>query len=319
MRCNRCGNPLDPRDTRCSVCGRTVTPPRRQRPASQKPVTHKPSESHIKLPQLDKFTYAYAQDADRNHRMHLLTFLGVLACIVLLVLASRSNKALKTAVEDLKTTTTTQLQALQQAPTPTAPPVEDPVPSDTTPTEPPAQTIQPLERQRLKASLSLHRTADRNFVSPAMDLGTLEDTPTTYVSTQWSDSKSRTDISWTLDQEQLDLLLQETFSAEESVISVSLKWALDGQIFSGYGDVLCSWECRTSAGSEWGSVPTDCIQTNDTGSTLTLDMQNMDLLLAQYSEMELRCLVSLAHPAGGTLSITADGITVGRDGLVKGW
>ena len=318
MRCNRCGNPLDPRDTRCSVCGRTLTPPRRQRSSSQKTASQKPSESHIKLPQLDKFTYAYAQDADRSHRMHILTFLCVVVCVVLLVMVFRGTKALKTAVEDLKTTTTTQLQAIQQAPAPTAPQVEDSTQTETEPTAP-AQTIQPLNRQRLKASLTLHRTKDRNYAVPAMDLGTFEGVPTTHVSTQWSSNQSRTDISWTVSGEQLDLLLEEKFSAEENTVSVTLQWAFGGETFGAYGDLLCTWECRTSAGSEWGAVPTDCIQTTGTGSALTLDMQNMDLLLAQYSEMELRCLVSLAHPAGGTMSVTVDGITLGRTGLVAGW
>ena len=317
MRCNRCGNPMDPRDTRCSVCGKPLPPPKKQRQAPQKPANQKPSESHtMKLPQLDQFTYAYAKDADRGHRMHVLALLGIIVCGALLVLLYRGNKKLHTAIQDLQTSTTTQIQALQQTPVPSDPPVQTITEPDST--EPPVQNIQPLSRQRLKASMTLRREKDRNYAIPAMTLGTFDASPTTYVSTQWTTNRSRTDLSWAIPAtaDQLDLLLEESFDTN---LTVNVQWAFSGDTFAGYGDVLCIWECRTGKSGDWGSISADCFQSTDNRCTLTIAPENMELLLAQYDALELRCLVSLTHPDGGTMSITVDGITVGRQGLVTGW
>ena len=318
MRCNRCGNPLDPRDTYCSVCGRTLPPPRKPRPAPQKSASQKPSDSHIKLPQLDQFTYAYAKDADRSHRIRVLTLLAVIVCLVMTVLMFRNFKALTTAMEDLKTSTAAQIQALQQMPTNPAPTIQDTTEPD--PTDAPVQNPQPLSRQRLKAALTLRRTDDRNYAIPTMELGTFDADPTTYVSTQWNSSQSRTEISWVVGTgDQLDLLLEESYDTATSQLAVMAQWAFSGDTFGGYGDVLTTWECRTSKDSEWGAVPANCAQSAANSSVLTITADTMELLLAQYQEMELRCLVSLTHPDGGTMSITVDGVTVGRTGLMSSW
>ena len=309
MRCNRCGNPLDPRDTRCAVCGKVLVPPtKKQRPPAQKPG----ETQHIKLPQLDKFTHIYNRDAARSHSFHTVTLVAAAAVLVLLILVYMGVGDLKDAVSDLRQSTDSQLAALQQVPAvlPTEDPTEEEeteVPSD------PAAPAKPLSQQRLKANVSLHRHAHGTYAAASLDLGTFEDEAMCWVVT----GAHETHVQWTLTNagDRLELQIADAFTAAESKLELKLSWSFGGDTFAQLTDTACVWECRMSGG-EWGAIPAEAVTVEAGSSTLILTAESLDLLLAQYDEMELRCQFTLKHPDGGAITVTADGMAVTREGFV---
>ena len=309
MRCNRCGNPLDPRDTRCAVCGKTLTPPApKKRPSAQKTGEHQ----NIKLPQLDKFTHAYNRDTARSNSFHTITLAAAAAALILLVLVYLGIGELKTAVADLHQFTDSKLTTLQEQavaePEPTEAATEAPVetPDDAVPAK-------PLSRQALTADVTLHRHAHGTYAAASMDLGTFEDKAMCWVVT----NAHETHVQWTLSGsgDRLELLMADAFSAADSKLELKLTWSFSGDTFALLMDGACSWECRMSGG-EWGAIPEEYVAVETGTSTLTLTAEAMDLLMAQYDEMELRCQVKMNHPDGGSVTMTADGLTVARSGLV---
>ena len=310
MRCNRCGNPLDPRDTRCAVCGKVLVPPptKKQRPPAQK----SGETQHIKLPQLERFTHVYSRDAARSHSFHTATLVVAAIALVLLILVNMKVGDLKDAVSELRQSTDSQLAALQQIPVTT--PTEDSTEEEETeaPSDP-AAPAKPLSQQRLKANVSLHRHAHGTYAAASLDLGTFEDKAMCWVVT----NAHETHVQWTLSGsgDRLELLMADAFSAADSKLELKLTWSFSGDTFALLMDGACSWECRMSGG-EWGAIPEEYVAVETGTSTLTLTAEAMDLLMAQYDEMELRCQVKMNHPDGGSVTMTADGLTVARSGLV---
>ena len=310
MRCNRCGNPLDPRDTRCAVCGKVLVPPptKKQRPTAQK----SGETQHIKLPQLERFTHAYSRDAARSHSFHTATLVVAAVALVLLILVNMKVGDLKDAVSELRQSTDSQLAALQQ--TPVVLPSEDSTEEEETvaPSDPTAP-VKPLSQQRLKAKVSLHRHAHGTYAAASLNLGTFEDEALCWVVT----NAHETHVQWTLAKagDRLELEIEDAYTAAESKLALKLNWSLSGDTFALLMDSACSWECRMSGG-EWGAIPEDYVVVESGTSTLTLTAENMDLLMAQYDEMELRCQFTLKHPDGGAVTVTADGMAVTREGLV---
>ena len=202
MRCKRCGELLNPADSHCPVCGKTVTPPRKKAPAQ------KPSETNIKLPQLDRFTHAYNRDTARSRMLQIATIGAILAAMVLTVMVFAGIGELKSAVKDLQLTADAQLQAMQnqpQVPDQTDPPIqtdpqEDPAgdvtedPTDSQPTvDAPA-----LATQNVKADLTLYNTADGASAAASMTTGDFDDRADAWVSAGRSGSQRRTDVAWIL-------------------------------------------------------------------------------------------------------------------------
>ena len=309
MRCNRCGNPLDPRDTRCAVCGKVLVPPtKKQRPPAQK----SGETQHIKLPQLERFTHAYSRDAARSHSFHTATLVAAAVALVLLILVYMGVGDLKDAVADLRQSTDSQLAALQQ--TPAVIPTEDPAEEEET--EAPSETTapaKPLSQQKLKANVSLHRHAHGTYAAASLNLGTFEDEAMCWVVT----SAHETHVQWTLTNagDRLELEIEDAYTAAESKLALTLNWSFSGDTFALLTDSACVWECRMSGG-EWGAIPVEYVTVEGGTSTLTLAAEHLELLLAQYDEMELRCQVTLKHVDGGSVTITADGMTVADSGLV---
>ena len=306
MRCNRCGNPLDPRDTRCVVCGKVLVPPTKKRPPAQK----SGETQNMKIPQLEKFTHVYSRDAARSHSFHTLTLLAAAVALVLLILVYMGMGDLKDAVADMRQSTDSQLAVLQQTPAtvPTEAPTEEV-------TEPPvvADPAKPLNQQRLKAKVSLHRHAHGTYAAASLDLGTFEDEAMCWVVT----NAHETHVQWTLANagDRLELQIVDAYTAAESKLDLKLNWSFSGDTFAMLTDNACGWECRVS-GDAWGAIPEAYVTVEGGSTALTLTAESLDLLLAQYDEMELRCQFTLKHPDGGSVTVTADGMTVTREGLV---
>ena len=310
MRCNRCGNPLDPRDTRCAVCGKVLVPPTPKRPPAKK--SGESQNQNIKLPQLERFTHTYNRDAARSHSFHTLTLMSAAVVLVLLVLVYVRVGSLRDDLAELRQSTDSQFAALQQLPaeTPTEAPTE--VEETTVPAETTAPA-KPLSKQKLKASVTFHRHGDGTYAAASMDLGTLEDEAMCWVVT----SGHKSHVQWTLNGsgDRLELVATDAYTAAESKLDMNMTWSFSGDTFAQLMDNGCSWECRVSDG-EWGAIPTEYVTVEGGNCTLTLTAEQLDLLLAQYDEMELRCQVVLEHPDGGSITVTADGLTVTRTGLV---
>lgn len=320
MRCKRCGELLDPADSRCRVCGKTVNPPRKKAPAQ------KPSETNIKLPQLDKFTHAYGRDAARSRTLQLATIAAVLAAIVLLIVVSVSIGDLKDAMGDLKRTADAQLQAIQNQPPvsqeqstqPQTDPLEDTTedltedPTGTTQEE----TVLPLRQQHVSANLTLYTAADGAYASAAMTPGNFDDRATTWVSSSLANDQRQTHVTWILEGsgDRVKVNLDETYGGPEHLVDMTLSWNSRGDIFGDLGSPVCIWEYRVE-GSAWESLPTEYLTPIGGGCELKMSADAVKLLLAQYGQMELRCLVTLTHPAGGTVRVLVDGILLDNQGL----
>lgn len=310
MRCKRCGNPLDPMDTRCPVCGKTLTPPRRKAPAQ------KPAETTVKLPQLDKFIHAYGQDAGRSRMLQLVTIAAAAVLVALLVMVYMGLGDLQTAVNDLKLSSDTNFQALRnQTSAPQAPtdPQTDPTEEPTAQVDQP-QTNVPLEQQALEASLMLYRNEGNLYAAPELDLGGYEDRVVTWVSTAAQGGENRAEVSWILDStnDRLNLTVRDSAAEAEASAQVSLEWTLQGTTFANLaGTAVCIWEYRVAGGS-WESVPNEYAAAvpEEDRCSLTLTADQLAGLLGDYNQMELRCHVNLTHPAGGAVKIVAEGITL---------
>lgn len=316
MRCKRCGELLEPTDTRCPVCGKTLTPPRRRAPAQ------KPSETNIKLPQLEKFIHAYSEDAARGRMLQLVTVGAVAAAIALLVLVYVGVGNLQTAVGDLDRIANAQLQAMQnQPPVSVVEPTEgqtDPTEENTeAPTDPPAQVQpMPLSEQDVQADLTLYRSANGTYAAAAMDLGSYEDRADAWVNTAVTENGCQTNVSWILENsdDRLDMKLSESYGGADAQVAVTLSWDTEGNTFRSLTNPVCIWECRT-AGGQWASVPTDYLNPIAGGCELKMTADQLQILMAQYSEMELRCYVSMTHPDGGAVRLLVDGILINTEGM----
>lgn len=318
MRCKRCGEQLEPMDTRCPVCGKAVAP-RRKAPAQRS------NETHIRLPQLDKFTHAYGEDVARSRMLQLATIAAVLLALVLLVLVFAGVGELKSAVNDLKVTADAQLQAIQNQP-------KDPEPTegepevDTQPQEDPTEETQgqidepqpqalPLSRQTLAAELTLYRGNDGAYAAAWMELGDYEDRAQAWVSTTREGSRRETSVSWILEEsgDRLDLTLSERYGGDDAA-QLTLSWNARGETFRSMGNPVCIWEYRV-VGDGWESLPAEYLNPIGGGCELAISADQLTLLMAQYSEMELRCQVSMTHPSGGTMNVLVDGISFDAEGL----
>lgn len=312
MRCNRCGNPLDPRDTRCAVCGKVLVPlPPKKRPAPQR----SGEQQNIKLPQLEKFTHTYNRDSARSHSFHTLTLLAAVAAVVLLVMVYSRVGALRTDMADLQQLTDSRLSALQQQDTPVAPPVEESTEAPTEmPTEAPVDTpAKPLGQQKMTADVTLFRHSDGIYTAASLEQGTADEEATCWVVT----TKHKAHIQWTFGESgnRLELVISDGFDEATSELMLKVNWNSSGEILRSLSVKSCVWECR-SAGSEWGAIPAEYLTVEEGSSKMNLTTDAVGLLLAQYDEMEVRCQVVLEHPDGGSVTMTADGMTVTRSGLV---
>lgn len=319
MRCKRCGEILDPKDLRCPVCGKTVNPPRKKAPAQ------KPGETNIKLPQLDKFTHAYSRDAASSRLLQLATIVAVIAAIVLVVMVFVGVGDLKEAVRDLKLTADAQLQALQnqtpaaeveiQDPQPQTDPEEETTgeePGDTRTEEEPL----PLRQQQTEAVLTLYAAADGAYATSAMTPGTLDDRADAWVGTSLNGGERKTGAVWVLEGsgDRVGVDLTESYGGGENLVEMTLSWDMAGDTFGDLGSPVCIWEYRVE-GSAWESLPTNYLNPIGGGCELEMTADAVKLLLAQYSQMELRCHVTLSHPAGGTVQILLNGIILDAEGL----
>lgn len=301
MKCKRCGEPLDPMDTRCPVCGRTVPPRKNATP-------QKKNETAIKLPQLDKFTHAYSRDAARSRMMQLLTVAVLAAAVVLLVLVYTGVGTLREAVGQLQLTADAQLQALERQPDP----VPETTPREEDPTDPPVQETQPpaarpLSRQTLEATLTLDASRGEPYAGAWMTLESADDRAVSWVHT----GSGLTGAVWMLENagDRLEVELRQRQG--ESRTELSLEWATAGVTFSALEGAVCIWECR-AGGGEWESLPLDCVTMSPAEGMcqVALTMEQRATLQGQYDALELRCHLSLQHPDGGSLKLLAAGITL---------
>lgn len=319
MRCKRCGEILEPTDTHCPVCGKTLmTQRRRTQP-------QRPSETNIKLPQLEKFTYAYGQDVARSRMLQLVTIGAVVVMLALLVMVYVGMGEVQSAMSQVQQTSDTLLQNQQkvqqnQTPAPTEPPTEGQQEQTEPPTEPPVQqNDQPLSRQDLEAVVTLHYTGGNAYASAVMDLGSCEDTMIPWVSTAMGDTGRRTNVSMILDGagDRVDVELRDRYAAADHQVDITLTWDLKGTTFHSLANPMCVWECRVPGG-QWESVPSSYLNPIGGGCELKLQAEELTLLMAQYSQMELRCQVTFTHPDGGILNLVVDGIAINSQGLVDG-
>lgn len=316
MRCKRCGEILEPMDTRCPVCGKTVAPRKKSAPP-------KKPENVIKLPQLDKFTHTYHQDAARSRMMQMVTIAAIVVALAMLVMVYMGIGDMQSAVRDLKQSSDTQFQAIlsqsQQNDTPVVQLQTEPQTDPVQPTEAETTPSLPLSRQDMEADLTLVWTDDRPYAAAAMDLGGYEDQATAWVSTAAEGDSRRTDAVWVLENsdDQVLVHLEDRFGGTDALYFASLTWDLNGGTFSKLSGAVCVWECRVPGG-DWQSMSSDYLTAVGGGCELRLTADQLAILIAQYNQLELRCQVSLTHVDGGILRIVADGMTMNQDGMVTG-
>lgn len=318
MRCKRCGEILEPTDTRCPVCGKTLTPPRK-RPQSQKP-----SETNIKLPQLEKFTFAYGQDVARSRMLQLVTIGAVVVMLALLVLVYVAVGEVQSAMNRVQQTSDALLKNQQQVqqeqpPAPTESATQVPQEPDEQPTAEPApqQPALPLSRQDMEATVTLHYTGGNAYAAAAMDLGDYEDSMTPWVSTTMDYTERRTNVSMILGSagDRLDVQLRDSYGVGDYQVDIALTWDLKGSTFRNLANPMCVWECRVTGG-QWQSIPASYLTPVAGGCELKLLADELTLLMAQYSQMELRCQVTFTHPDGGIMNLVVDGIAIDSQGLL---
>lgn len=315
MRCKRCGELLEPMETRCPVCGKTVSP-------RKKPAPPKKPENIIKLPQLDKFTHAYQQDTARSRILQMVTIAAIVVVLAMLVMVYVCIGDMQAAVADLKHSSDTQFQAILNQPQQEE--IED-VQPQTEPQTDPAEPTQgedapalPLSRQEMEAGLALTWTADRSYAAASMDLGSFDDQVKAWVGTDVSGGARRTDAVWVLQNsgDWLRLGLEDRFGGDDALYYVDMKWNMKGGTLGAMAGPVCVWECRVPGG-QWESVPTECMTAVGGGCELRLTAQQLETLIGQYNYLELRCQVSVTHPDGGILHMTAEGMTINRSGMVN--
>lgn len=316
MRCKRCGEPLEPMDTHCPVCGRAVAP-------RKKTVSQRNSETTIKLPQLEKFTHTYNQDASRIRTLLIATIAIAVVSVALMVLVylgvgdmRQDVASMQDDMVNLQLMADSQLQQNQgqETPAPTDP-TEAATEADIEPaTE--AEAI-PLSKQDLTATLELYRTANGTYAAAELDLGTDPAAVETWVNTSREGSSRWTNVSWILtgSGDQLDLKLHDSYGASDAQVYAGLSWALSGSTFRSFADADCAWEYRVPGG-QWTSVSDEFFADKAGSSELRLTVDQLNKLLGQYTSLELRCRLSLTHPDGGMLEITASGISMNAQGLI---
>lgn len=315
MRCKRCGEPLEPMETRCPVCGKTVAP-RRKAPAQRT------GETSIKLPQLDKFTHAYSADAARSRMLQLATILVVLASLALLVVVFVGVGDLKNAVKDLELTANAQLQALQNNQNQVPEATEGTDENQTEPQEDPTEDVGnepeadlPLSQQDVDADLILYRSGSGNYAAASMDLGSYDEKVDAWVNTVREGNSRQTNVAWILSGsgDRVDLKLHDSYGGENQV-DITLSWQTEGDTFGSLGSPMCIWEYRLSGGS-WESVPTEYLTPIGGGCELAFTAEQLAGLLGEQSKMELRCRVYMTHSAGGSMNILVGGIAFDAAGL----
>lgn len=312
MKCKRCGEPLDPLDTYCPVCGRAAEP-RKKAPPKKKTDSTPP----IKLPQLDRFTRTYARDNARTNLLQLGTIAAVAVVIVLAVMVNSGVGALQKSMDQLQQSVDAQVQLhlSQNQPAPTdAPEIQtNPIPDEPAPTEG-EEPVLSLSRQDLTAALRLYRTDSGTYASAAMN----PSYATAWVSTAQESIARRVHATWILEGtgDRLALKLHESYGGEEIQADLTLSWVLSGNTFSGFSEAVCAWEYR-APGGEWGSVPNDAVTTDAGATRLALSSDRLAALLGGNSSIELRCQIVQNHFDGGTLRIITDGITMDAFGPVR--
>lgn len=307
MRCKRCGEILDPGQTRCPVCGKTLPQPRKR------PSTTKTAENTVKLPQLDRFTRTYQKDTSRSRMLQTATIIAVAAAVVLLVLVYTGLGDLNDAVQALQQDSQQIIQGQQAQPTP------DPVPEETVGTDTqPTGTAQalPLSQQHVETALTLSRSGSGTYVAAGMTPGDFDDRAKVWISSGEADPERRFQVSWILDKsdDRLDAELLDRHSGAEGSYYISLNWKYAGTTFGGYTSPMCIWEYRVDGG-EWGSMPVEAITAVPDGCEVRLSAEDLTGLLGEGTGMEVRCNLTMSHPDGGGLKLAVTGIALNTAGL----
>lgn len=315
MRCKRCGEMLEPMDTRCPVCGKTVAPRKKAAPP-------KKPENTIKLPQLDKLTRTYQQDSARSRTLQMVTIAAIVVVLAMLVMVYVCIGDMQTAVADLRQSSDAQFQAIlnqpQQDETPDAQPEAEPQTDPAEPTEGETAPALPLSRQDMEAVLKLTWTADRPYAAAAMDLGSFEDQAQVWVSTDVQDGIRRTDAVWMLENsgDWLRICLEDRFGGSDTQYFAAMTWNMKGGTLGSMAGPVCVWEYRVPGG-QWESFSGEYLTAVGGGCELRLTAEQLADLIGQYNQLELRCQVSVTHPDGGILRLAAEGMTINRSGMVE--
>lgn len=314
MRCKRCGEPLEPMDTHCPVCGRAVAP-------RKKTVSQRNSETTIKLPQLEKFTNTYNQDAARIRTLQMATIAVVTLALALLVLVylgvgdmRQDVASMQDDMVNLQLMADSQLQQNQSqettAPTESTESVTEETAGDST-------AVIPLSKRDLTAALELYRTSNGTYAAADLDLGTDDSDVKIWVNTSREGSSRWTNVTWILtdSEDRLDLKLHDSYGAADAQVCAKVSWGLSGTTFRSFAGADCVWEYRVPD-SQWTAVSDECVTGDGDSYELRLTAEQLDDLLDQYTNVELRCRLSLTHPDGGMLEIIAGGISVNDQGLI---
>ena len=307
MRCKRCGEILNPGDTRCPVCGKTQSQPRKR------PSAPKTTENNIKLPQLDRFTRTYQKDTSRSRLMQTVTIVAVAAAIVLLALVYTGLGDLKDAMGQLQEDSQQLLQGQQTPQTP------DPIPEETigTDTQPTGDDqVLTLAQQTVETALTLSRSGSDTYVNAAMALGDFDDQTRVWVSTGEANPERQFKAAWILEKsgDRLDAELIDRHSGAEGSYYISLTWKLAGTTFGGYTNPMCLWEYRVDGG-DWSSVSAEVITAVPGGCEIRLSAEDLTALLGEGTNMEIRCSLSVTHPDGGGMKLAVTGIALNGAGL----
>lgn len=307
MRCKRCGEILNPGDTRCPVCGKTQSQPRKR------PGTPKTTENNIKLPQLERFTRTYQKDASRSRTLQTVTIVAIAAAIVLLALVYRGIGNVTDALGQLQEDSRQLLQGQQ------IPQEPDPVPEETTGTD-----TQPtggdqgttLAQQNVAAAMTLSRGGAGTHITASLTPGDFDDRATVWISTGEVNPERRFQASWILEKsaDRLDAELIDRHSGAEGSYYVSLTWNLTGETFGGYANPMCIWEYRIDGG-QWSSVSAESITVAPGSCEVRLSAEDLAGLLGEGTGMEIRCNLSMTHPDGGSLKLAVTGIALNAAGL----
>lgn len=308
MRCKRCGEILNPGDTRCPVCGKTQSQPRK-RPSA----TTKTPENTVKLPQLDRFTRTYQKDTSRSRLLQTVTIVAVAAAIVLMVLVYTGLGDLQDAMVQLQEDSQQLLQG-QQAPQNPDPVPEETVGTDTQPTGD-AQALT-LAQQNVEAAMTISRAAGGSYLYADMVPGDFDDHAKVWISTGEANPERQFKAAWILEKsgDRLDAELIDRHSGAEGSYYVSLTWKLSGTTFGSYANPMCIWEYRVDGG-DWSSMSAETITAVPGGCEIRLSAEDLAALLGEGTGMDVRCTLSVSHADGGSLKLAVTGISLNAAGL----
>lgn len=313
MRCKRCGELLEPTDTQCPVCGKTLTPIRKKTPA------RKPGEPAMKIPQLDRFVHSYQRDAARSRTLQMVTIAAAVAAVALLVLVYMGMGQLQSSLTGLREVSDALLQAQEQEQPPVQLP-EEPTPTvSTEPSSQPGEESLPLSQQQIQAALRLTHTDAALYAAALMDLGSFDDRAVAWVTTDAESRDSSADAVLVLEGsgDLLALALSERYGSGDVSVFAGLNWSLEGDTFSALADPMCIWEYRVTGG-EWEALPIEYVTAIAGGCEVRLSPEAVETMLGQAIGAELRCTVSMTHPDGGSMKIVADGILFSAEGPAVG-